>query len=321
MAVCLLCAKKSNHAGELCSCGKAYTVHDDHGDDPLKLLGNLIANKFVPTAIKHRTEMVIRYEGYQPSIDRTVLLVAVQSKWMDTPEKRAYFQNYIDRSASIKQQNTLSVLEVLNTPELKKCNIIVYEALKGDPLPAYLSAHHLDPVAIMHIIHQILQAVASFHQKGIRFPSLDFNNVNILRSGGDEYFVKLTNLIDTYLTGYGSNAPSNDVYAVGQMALSLMTDKPMPIQQVELAPERAFMLPIAQIFMRAASPSVEQRYPSCIEMLQAFETAFDLNSHETSANLPGNSLNDSASKQAVKRHTPIPLEQVVWMHRPPHLMA
>ena len=104
------------------------------------------------------------------------------------------------------------------------------------------------------------------------------------------------------------------------MALSLMTGKPMPIQQVELSPDRAFMLPIAQIFMRAASPIKDQRYPSCIELLQAFETAFDLNTHDQSAGLSSTNTRESSSKRSVKRHTPVPFEQVIWMHRPPRSM-
>ncbi|MBO4350586.1 MAG: hypothetical protein J6A01_06565 [Proteobacteria bacterium] len=321
MAVCLVCSQKSKLAGELCACGKAYTVHDDHGDDPLHILGTQIANKFIPVAVRRDTDSVIYYEAYQPSIDRTVLLVAIKSEWLNSQEKNAYFQNYIDRSASIKQQNTLSLLEVQKLSDQKNSFVMIYEALKGESLPAYLSSHTLDPVAIMHIIHQILQAIAAFHQKGVRFPSLSFSNVHILRSGGDEVFVKLSNLVETYLSGYDIISSTDDVYSIGQMALSLITGQPMPIQQVELSPERAFMLPIAQIFMRAASPIKDQRYSSCIELLQAFETAFDLNSHDPNANLPNANARDSSSKQAIKRHTPVPLEQVIWMHRPPHLMG
>lgn len=321
MAICLVCSQKSRLPGELCACGKAYTVQDDHGDDPLKILGTQIANKFIPIAVRRDTDSVVYYDAYQPSIDRTVRLIAIKSQWMNTQEKRAYFQNYIDRSASIKQQNTLNLLEVQKLSDKSNSFVMIYEALKGESLADYLETHDQDPVAIMHIIHQILQGIAAFHQKGVRFPSLSFSNVNIMRSGGDDVFVKLSNLIETYLSGYDIISSTDDVYSIGQMALSLITGQPMPIQQVELTPERAFMLPIAQLFMRAASPIKDQRYPSCIELLQAFETAFDLNSHDPNVNLPNANAHDSSSKQAVKRHTPVPVEQVIWMHRPPNLMS
>ena len=69
MAICLKCSKRSNQVGELCSCGGGYTVYDDHGNDPLGLLGKMLANKLLPMAVLSTGQMTICYQALEPMVD------------------------------------------------------------------------------------------------------------------------------------------------------------------------------------------------------------------------------------------------------------
>lgn len=317
MAICLFCSQKYNKVGELCqSCGNAYTVQDNHGEDSLNLLGKLIVNKFILVSVLFETETNIAYEAFQPAVDRLVTVVVINPKFINAGQNKAKVQQVIDRCSIINQQNSLNLLEVIELPELKTI-AVTYEALKGEMIDEHVRNHVQDPVAYMHIIHQLLQAIAAHHSKNINFPHISQRNVRIFRSGSDNYFVKVSGLLGISLD-YINEAPSfqDDVYYVGQLALALITGTPLPITKVELPPENSFLMPIAQLFMRTLAPK-EQRFESCVELLQAFEIAFDLNqSHEQEAPALV-STKSSANKRAIPKHTPIPFDQIIWMHRPP----
>ena len=313
MAICPFCSQKSRQLGEPCSCGAGYTVHENHGEDSLGLLGTMIANKFIPVAVVSDSNYTVYYEAFQPAVDRTVSLIIIKNSYFTTKERHDGIFSTLDRCSAIKQQNTPILLEVIDLPE-KQCFGVTYEAIKGEPLLDYLRKHSPDPVALMHIIHQLLQSVAAHHLKGVCFPRLGYSNLRLTRSGNDDFFLKLFGILNNIIAmGDTPNTPQDDVYYIGQIALSMMTGKPMPIETLQLPPDRSYMLPIAQIFMRAIAP-VSQRFSSCVELLQAFETAFDLNSHESDK---PSVVSAAPSKNTHHSHSAVTLEQIVWMHRPP----
>lgn len=312
MAICLKCSKKSHQVGELCSCGAGYTVYEEHGKDPLGLLGKMLANKLVPTAVLNIGQMTICYEALEPVVDRTVSLIVGRPEVSKDPEFRKRFLSLVDKFAVIRSPNSLGVLEEIEIPETKTL-AITCEAYKGEPLTEFMITHEVDPVAVMHIIHQVLQVAAAYHKNGIAVPHLSSSNIRIMRMGSDEYFVKLTGMAEAVLSWMDKETLVDDVYHVGQFALSLMTGNPAPIETVELPPERAYLLPIAQIFLRAIAPS-DKRFLSCIELCQTFEAVFELNTRDSEQVVP---VRNSVSKKSSDRHTPVPFEQVIWMHCPP----
>ena len=313
MAICLNCKQKSELVGQLCSCGTCYMVHEDHGHEPLNLLGKLIANKIIPTAVVGVNQSTISYEAFQPSIDRVVGLVILKPEYSSNPDRRMAFLELVDKYAGIKQQNTPTLLEVLELPS-EGVLAITTEVYKGEKLTDYLQRNPADPVGLMHIVHQVLQAVSALHRKGVLFPRLGMDNIRIMRLGGDSAFVKIRDCVEANMT-WGQDAnTSTDVYHLGQLVLSLISGKAIVNGQVELPPDRAYLMPIVQIFLRAVAP-VEQRYASCVELLQAFETAFDLNSRETKK--PILSMKTSGNSVMPRKQSPVPFEQIIWMHRPP----
>ncbi|MBO5752844.1 MAG: hypothetical protein J6S69_04010 [Proteobacteria bacterium] len=314
MAICLNCNRKSETVGQLCSCGTCYMVHDEHGMEPLNLLGKLIANKIIPTAVVSVDKSTISYEAFQPAIDRVVGLSILKPEYSANPDIRVAFLDLVDRCAGLKQQNTPTLLEVLELPS-EGVLAITSEVFKGEKLSDYMRNNPLDPVGLMHIVHQILQAVAAMHRKNVLFPHLGMDNIRIMRLGGDSAFVTVRGFVESNITWLGDlNTQATDVFYIGQLVLSLICGKPVVnANHIELPPERAYLMPIAQIFLRAVAP-VEQRYASCIDMLEAFETAFDLNAREAKKPVLSN---QSQGNTAQRRQSPVTFEQIIWMHRPP----
>ena len=176
--------------------------------------------------------------------------------------------------------------------------------------------HPVEPVSLMHIAHQALQALAIMHQTGLQFPNFGMNNIYVMRSGGDDSFVKIYGFLDANLaTAKKDTSFRDDVYDVAQLILSLITGQTPPVTNVELPQDRMYLLPIAQLFFKATSGN--QSYPSCIELLNAFETAFNLNPiRESNVSLIGSQEMPVVSKTQQKQ-SPVPFEQIIWMHRPP----
>lgn len=314
MAKCLKCNRQSDTVGVQCSCG-SYMVRDDCVEDSLHLLGQLIANKFVPISVITDMPCSVTYDVYQPSVDRKLAMYVVKPTVMKHPELVKRFRQVAELYASIQQQNILTVFGIQEIPQLETVSVIL-EPRRGEPFPAlYRSGSKIDPVMLMHIFHQILQGFSACHMKSLTFPGFSMQNVWIARSGGDSSSVKLFGIFDANLHQAPlSHTMLDDVYQIGMLALSCLTGKPMPVSQVELPEEWAFLQPIAQIFMRAIAPP-EQRYQSCVELLYAFEAVFELNMR-----VPDNRpvlLPDASQVRIEETHAPVTLEQIVWMHRPP----
>lgn len=316
MAICLKCSRKSNQVGVKCpSCGKAYTVCDNHGRDPLGILGRLLVNKLIPVETIEESGCVVSYQAYQPAVDRFLSIFVIQPELLKNPAIKDRAIQIIDMYATVKQPNILAVLDFFEIPEIHS-SVVVLEARKGELFSSILKQGEVDAVTLMHIFHQILQAFSAFHLKGLAFPGFSLDNVTVMRSGGDLAFVKLFGVFTANMSHpVPPNAMLNDVYRIGQLALSCITGQKIPIETVELPVEKAFLMPIAQIFLRAIAPE-EQRFQSCVELLYAFEAAFDLNSRGPEL-LPKNETEAVPPKKHAQPRQPVPFEDIIWLHRPP----
>lgn len=315
MAKCLKCNRQSDQIGIQCSCG-SYTVSDDCVEDSLRILGKIVANKFVPTRVAMETSFSVTYDVYQPAVERSLLMYVLKPVFMKCAEHVEKFKQVTELYASIRQQNVLTVLGVQELPSIDTMAVIL-ESKRGEQFSKmYHRDAPMDPVVLMHIFHQVLQGLSACHLKSLTFPEFSLDNIWVMRSGGDTSSVKLFGIFDANL-GYVNKPHSmlEDVYQIGQLALSCITGQEMPIVQLELPEERAFLLPIAQVFMRAIAEP-DQRYQSCVELLYAFESVFDLNTR--TPDLSPVLLPDASALGRVEHaYAPVTLEQLVWMHRAP----
>lgn len=315
MPVCLKCHQKYQQLGTLCSCGQGYSVKDECKDDPVGLLGQLVSSRFVPVAIIEQGKSVISYEIVQTTIERTLTMLVVRPDCYQHTGNADVFQAIVERSVSLKQRNLPTIIDIFAINGINTVAATV-EARKGEKLSTLIANGQIDFVSIMHIAHQILLALTALQTRRLTFPGFGMDNIYILRSGGDPSFVKICGYLESNLTyGLTHNALHDDVFCVGQLILSLITGKQPPFTTIELPKDKDFLLPIAQIFMRAIQP-LEQRFSSCSELLYAFETAFELNTREndtcilSSAHLP-------KTNDASRHRSPLPLDQIIWMHAPP----
>lgn len=315
MAKCLKCNRRSEQVGAPCSCG-LYMVQDDCAEDSLHLLGQLVANKFVPTGIIMETPFSITYDVIQPAVDRVLSMYVLKPLFMKRADFVQHFRQITELYASVHQQNVLTVFGIQELTDIHTMSVIL-EPRRGDQFSKLYSRHsHPDPVTLMHIFHQVLQGISACHLKALTFPDFSLRNIWIMRSGGDNSSVKLFGLFDANLGRINKpNTMLDDVCQIGQLALSCITGQDPPVESFDLPEDRAFLQPVVQVFTRAiAAP--DQRYQSCVELLSAFESVFDLNTRIVD-NRPILLPDSTAIQRAENSHAPVTLEQLAWMHRPP----
>jgi len=304
--------------GAFCACGQAYFVQEDHGDDPLGLLGKQIAKKIVPIRIFRVGKFIVEYEAIQAAVDRRVSFLALKTDFTHNNAIRQRFSSLANTLSTIRQQNLPTIYEIF---ELPAENVIGFtcDVWRGQSLAEYLTAKPVDDVALVYIIHQILQAMASVPRYGLSIPHIGYEHVRVMRSGTIPAFVKLYGIIESILTyDEKKETAADDVFYVGQLALSLLTGKPAPVEQPELSLERQHLAPIVQIFLRAVAPP-EHRYPHVGELLESFETLLDLSPKAVlSSSMPSKTLPKIPPPRR-RAQTPVSLEQIAWMHRPPRV--
>ncbi len=316
MPVCPVCGTKSQQLGMLCKCGKAYTIQDDQPKDPLDILGKQIASKFVPIAMYRNDKSTISYEAWQTAVERMVTLIVMKPEVANDENQRRRFFKVVNGFSVVHQQNLPLLFEKLEMTEYGTYALIC-DVRRGEMLKDYLEHEKPNDVILIHIIHQIIQGLASFHRFDLCVPNLGYEQAQIVHLGGDTSFVKFTNVLETFLsTPEEEVAPSDDVWCLGQLALSILTGQPIPITNVELTEERAYLMSIVQIFMRATAP-IEERYQNAGELLTDFETVLDVHPKAPKASIVSqNVIEDPKHERQVKNL--VELKQVLWMHQPPH---
>ena len=313
MAVCLRCGKQSAQPGELCSCGKSYTVCDNQEKDPLGLLGRLISDKFVPIMLYRAGKSTVSYELYQLIVDRRLTLNVLRPELYAQEKYQKLAKSFIDCYTNVKQQNTPTLLEVIELPDLKTLSA-TSDVQRGEDLLDYLQHNEIEPIDLIHIIHQMLQATSAFHRNGLRARHISPHNLRIIRSGNDTNFLRLRGFLENDITFCDEPTTTrDDVADVAQIALSLLTGNEIPVTDFELPADRSYLAPIVQLFAEATA-----NYETCTEMLNAFETAFDLNTREAEKPKPAAVADAPAPEPSKpKTRTPVSFEQIIWMHRPP----
>ena len=249
---------------------------------------------------------------YQLVVDRKLTLTVVRPLLYAQPKIQGLVKSFIDNYANVKQQNTPTLLEVIELPE-NHTLAITTDAFRGEMLPDYQKHNPIEAIEAIHIIHQMLQATAALHSNHLRMPHIEPQHVRIIRSGHDHNFVRIRGVLENGLTfSEEQTTTRDDVADVAQIALSILTEKPLPITSFELPPDRSYLAPIVQLFLAASS-----NYETCTEMLNAFETAFDLNTRDYEKPKQTNLSELSTPPSKTKNRTPVPFDQIIWMHRPP----
>ncbi len=317
MPVCPVCGQKSQKLGTLCSCTKAYTIHDGQPKDPLKLLGKLVGGKLVPVGIYAEGASVMYYEAWQSAVERMVTFIVLKPELCRNENVKSRMLKVVNDYSMVHQQNLPMVFE-----ELEVANdmpAILCDVRRGESLIDFLEQAQPDDVLVVHIIHQILQAMAAYHSRGVCFPNLCYEHVNIVQSGGDEAFVKLIGALDSVISTDEENiSTADDVWCIGQLALSLLTGQPIPITNVELDEERAYLMSIVQLFMRATAP-LEERYKNAGEVLVDFETILDVHPKGPTINVSKDVVDDARVGQKNQKKNNVDFNQIIWMHRPPYI--
>lgn len=315
MPLCPVCGQKSQQLGMLCQCSKAYTIHEDQPKDPLNLLGKQILNKLVPVGIYSIGKSTVSYEAWQTSLERMITLIVMKPEVAAIELQKKRFFTSANKFSAIHQQNLPMLFEELEITDLKTYALLC-DVCRGEKLADYLTTTKPDDVILIHIIHQLIQGMSAYHRYNVCVPNMGYDQVLICRSGGDSSFVKLTGVIEAILnTPEEEVSTADDVWCLGQLSLSILTGQTIPITNVELTEERAYLMSIVQLFMRATAP-IEERYQTAGELLIDFETLLDVHPKAPSKSVASLSLADTSHKEKPIKNS-VEMKQILWMHRPP----
>lgn len=314
MPLCPACGQKSQQLGVQCTCGQAYTIKEEHAEDPLSLLGKCLEERLVPVDIYSVGNAVLAYEAWQSAVERMVTLLVIQpSLWADASYKRR-FQATVNTFSNIYHQNLPMLIEEVDIAE-PVTRAIVCDVRRGEMLNDFMQYSRPDDVILIHVIHQILQALATYHRYGLCVPNLGRENVQIVQSGGDTAFVRVMGVLESILsTPECDQAMDDDVWCMGQLALSLITGQPSPITNVELSDERTYLMPIVVLFMRATAP-IEERFKNAGELLEEFETILDVKP-KAAVESVSKIVNDDPMIVRKQKNL-VEMSQLLWMHKPP----
>lgn len=316
MPICPKCGKKSHQIGVLCECTSAYLIHEGQPEDPLGLLGKQIANKLVPVGIYSIGKVLVSYEAWQCAVERMVTLLVMRPEYSHDEHMRYRFMTTANTFSLVHQQNLPMLFEELELED--GLLALLCDVRRGESLTEFLSQAQPDDVLVVHIIHQILQGLAAYHRYNICVPNISYDHIHIIQSGGDAAFVKFCGVMESLLSTPESDiSMSDDVWCIGQLALSLLTGQPIPITNVELSEDRCYLMAIVQLFMHATA-SVEERFSNADELLIEFETILDVR-QPSAANSVSKSVASEEPRVPRQKKNLVEFKQIIWMHSPPKL--
>ncbi|MFA5624765.1 MAG: hypothetical protein WC966_06895 [Bradymonadales bacterium] len=306
MPLCPVCSLTGAKLGARCQCDDAYLVSDNFRRDPANYIGQLVAGKYVPIDTLYFDERLTHYEALQKPMDRRAQLYLLAPQYAKNNDVVQRLTQCAARLAAINHPSLLAVYESFNDQNFTGVSI---EDTRSYRLSKEAPFNGIDEVSLMHIIHQILQAMAQLHHNKLLLPHISPENVLILRTSDDPYSVKVTGVINAYLHDSVLNAnPASDVFELGKMLLYLITGSTRP--NAPLPPYRARIASIMPLILRATRND-EQRYSSAIEFLHDFENLLELNKSPH----PRPSLQTPVSSQRPKSIRETETIDVVWMHK------
>lgn len=308
MPVCPVCSLSGAKLGARCQCDKAFLVIDAFRRDPSQCIGQILAGKYVPIDTLAYDEKLIHLQALQKPMDRHVQL------YLLTPQA-AKNKNIVDKLmqcaaklAAINHPSVLAVYEFFRDTSFIGISV---EDTRSQRLSKEAPYNGIDEVSLAHIIHQVLQAMAQLHQRSLLLPNISADNILLMRTADDPYFVKIDGVLRAYMQDdITACTPSTDVASLGKTLLYLITGSHNP--SPPLPAFRARLSSIVPIILNAIRND-DKRYPTAVEFLRDFESLLDLH---TSPQAPPSFISPPSvpSPKAPKQSDAL---QVLWMHKGP----
>ena len=188
-AICPHCHAELPAVGALCSNDGWYGVSPAElaKADKDSILGYPIAGKFVPLKRVGQGGMGVVYKGRQIGLDRVVAIKILSQLQQSNEQIAMRFQREAKSIARIVHQN---VVQLIDSGFDNNIAYIIMEYVEGRELSS-LKGNELSGQLIVHIAHQILNALAEAHSRNVIHRDLKPDNIMLAVSNEDKYCVKV----------------------------------------------------------------------------------------------------------------------------------
>jgi serine/threonine-protein kinase len=152
--------------------------------------GRLLEGKYRVSRLIGEGGMGTVYEAEHTLIGRAVAVKVLHGDFAKSPEAQERFRREARAATAIRHANIIEVTDMGTTEEGRP--FLVMELLEGVPLSALLVEGRGMPLArIVHVLTQVLDALAAAHKKGIVHRDLKPDNVFVVQEQDRPDFVKL----------------------------------------------------------------------------------------------------------------------------------
>jgi serine/threonine protein kinase len=265
--------------------------------------------------------MGVVYLARQKKLDRLVAIKAISPYLAQEPEVRERFAAEASVLARLSHPNIVTLYDYIEEPDAL---YLVMEYVEGKPLSEILKAGPLPLESIRKYFHQILDAFAYAHSKGIihrdikpsniiitpegQVKILDFGVAKILSSDHTQTRTgmrvgTLMYMSPEQVKGEKNLDARSDIYSLGVVLFEMLTGKPPydpELGDFEISlrivreplfdfshPPATIPQKLLEVVLHATEKSPEHRIPSCEEFEEAFERAF---AGETISALPATEI-------------------------------
>lgn len=252
--------------------------------------------------------MGVVYLARQKKLDRLVAIKAISPYLAQEPEVRERFAAEASVLARLSHPNIVTLYDYIEEPDAL---YLVMEYVEGKPLSEILKAGPLPLESIRKYFHQILDAFAYAHSKGIihrdikpsniiitpegQVKILDFGVAKILSSDHTQTRTgmrvgTLMYMSPEQVKGEKNLDARSDIYSLGVVLFEMLTGKPPydpELGDFEISlrivreplfdfshPPATIPQKLLEVVLHATEKSPEHRFPSCEEFKEAFERAF-----------------------------------------------
>jgi len=204
MGICPKCLAESDNLGALCTCAQSHIIRESavQAAQTDRLLGRLIARRFALVDELGAGAMGVVYEAIQHPIRRRCAIKVLQA---DLSKKESLRQRFIREATAASRLNHPNLVTLYDFGvEEDGLSFIAMEYLNGFPLSELTPYTDLDIDSVVHILRQILRALAGAHKFGVVHRDLKPDNIFLCELSGDKQFVKVMDFGLAKLTEYDS---------------------------------------------------------------------------------------------------------------------
>ena len=191
MPICPKCRDKNPVLGAKCPRDGYYYVYEnaiqDAETDPR--IGTLAANKYVILGLISEGGMGAVYRALQLPVEREVALKVLRTELQDSNKGQ---ERFIQEARAISRLSHPNIITLHDFGfEDTSHPYMVMEYAPGMELTAWLWKPDMSAQRLIHVVRQILSALAEAHKNNVVHRDIKPENIIITRAGNDEDFPKL----------------------------------------------------------------------------------------------------------------------------------